>query len=269
MPYTTINASQIYYESAGEGPALILGHAGFVDSRMWDDQWPVLAERYRVIRYDMQGFGRSDRATGPISRRQEVLELTRQLDVADAIFVGSSLSGATFIDLALAQPALVRALVTLNAVPTGFQMQGDPPRYLMAMYEAWQQGDLDPVSELQLRIWIDGMYREPEDVDPALRQRVAEMNQIAVRNMTGPVADFVPVDPLDPPPAARLGEIHCPTLVGDSTLENPEVRRAAQVMVETIPGAQRATVEDAAHLPSLEQPAAFNRLLLDFLAGLA
>jgi pimeloyl-ACP methyl ester carboxylesterase len=268
MPFRDINHSQIYYEVAGEGPALILGHAAFLDSRVWDAQWAALTPHYRVVRYDMQGYGRSDAATGPISRRAEVLALLQQLGIQAAIFVGSSLSGATFLDLALERPGLVRALVTANAVPAGFEMQGAPPRYVLDMYEAWPQGDLERVADLQLRIWIDGQYRAPDAVDPAVRQRAAEMNQIAVRNQTLLIADGGPFDPLDPPTATRLEDIRCPTLIIDSTLENPEVRRAAQVMAAHIPGAQHVTIEGAAHVPGLEQPAAFNHALLDFLAGL-
>lgn len=273
MPFMTINTHQIYYEVAGEGPGgnspvVLLGHAAFLDSRMWDAQWNALAERCKVVRYDMLGYGRSDVAAGPVSRRAEALALLQQLGIQEAIFVGSSLSGTTFIDLALERPEMVRALVAVNATPGGFDMQGEPPRYIMEMFGAWQQGDFERVSELQMRIWIDGIYREPEAVDPALRRRAAEMNQIAVRNRTGLIADGGLVDPLDPPAAARLDAIRCPTLIVDSTLEHPEVQRAAALMAAHIPDARRFTVEGAAHVPSLEQPAAFNRALLDFLAGL-
>jgi len=273
MPTVEINHSQLYYEVAGDGPGgnspvVILGHAGFLDSRMWDAQWTALADRYRVVRYDLQGYGQSSPATGPISRREEVLALVRHLGLREAIFVGSSLSGTTYLDLALARPDLVRALVVANGTPSGFQMAGEPPRYMMDMIGAWQQGDFARASELQLRIWLDGSTREPEDVDPVLRQRAAAMNLIPVRQGTGPIADFQPIDLLDPPAVTCLGEVRCPTLVIDSTLEHPEVRRAAQEMAEAIPNARRVTIEGAAHVPNFEQPAAFNRALLDFLATL-
>ncbi|MBN1965343.1 MAG: alpha/beta fold hydrolase [Anaerolineae bacterium] len=259
---------RLYYEVAGEGPTVILGHAGFVDSRMWDDQWNALTPHYRVIRYDMQGYGQSDVASGPVSRRAELLGLLRHLGVERAHFVGSSLSGAVFIDFALEQPALVASLVTANAVPNGFAMQGDPPRYLMEMFGAWQQGHFEQVSEFQLRIWIDGMFREPQDVNATLRQRVGLMNRTPVENRTWMLADLQPVDPLDPPAASRLGEITCPALIIDSTLDHPETRRAAQSLIAGLPHAQGVTIPDAAHLPNMEQPAAFNRAVLGFLSSL-
>lgn len=54
-----IEGASLYYEIAGEGPNLVLAHAGFVDRRMWDEQFPVFAQRYRVLRYDRRGFDNS------------------------------------------------------------------------------------------------------------------------------------------------------------------------------------------------------------------
>lgn len=267
MAVMSNNGSTVYYEVAGEGPTVVLGHAGFLDSRMWDDQWAALAEHYRMVRYDMQGYGESSPASGPVDRRSELHALLQHLEIERAHLVGSSLSGATFLDYALEHPARVASLVTVNAAPSGFDMQGEPPRYLMEMFEAGQQGDLDRASELQLRIWLDGMYREPDQLDATLRQRAAAMNRIPVQNATWFVADAQPLNPLDPPAVTRLGEIACPSLIIDSTLDHPEVQRAAAEMARLIPQAQRATIADAAHVPNMEQPAEFNRLVLNFLSA--
>ena len=269
MAFTSVDEGKLYYEVSGDGPVVILGHAGFLDSRMWDDQWDAFAQQYRVIRYDMRGYGQSDAVAGPVSRRSELFALLQQLGIERAHFVGSSLSGAVFVDFALEHPDMVASLVTVNAAPNGFEMQGEPPRYMMEMFGAWQSGDVEHVSELQMRIWIDGMYREPDEVDSTLRQRAAEMNRIPVQNRTWLMADLQPLDPLDPPAASRLDEINCPVLVIDSTLDHPETRRAAQTMVSGIQHAQGATIEDAAHIPNMEQPAAFNRIVLEFLDSLA
>ena len=59
-----IEGADLYYEIAGEGPSLVLAHAGFVDRRMWDDQFLVFAQHYRVVRYDRRGFGNSKLTPG-------------------------------------------------------------------------------------------------------------------------------------------------------------------------------------------------------------
>src|SRR5262249_55230467 len=149
---------------------MVLVHAGFVDSGMWDDQWNAFAEHYRVIRYDARGYGKSDKAIGPVSRREDLRQLLVCLNIERAILVGCSMGGENVIDFALESPTMVSTLIPISAVPSGFQMEGDPPRYVMEMMGAVQQGDLDRASELQLRIWVDGIYREPEQVDTKVRQ---------------------------------------------------------------------------------------------------
>jgi pimeloyl-ACP methyl ester carboxylesterase len=263
--YLNLDGGKLYYEVAGAGEALALAHAGFVDSRMWDDQWEALAERYRVIRYDMRGYGRSDRLEGAVNRRDELLALLNHLGVERAHLLGCSLGGAIMIDFALEHPNRVASLIPVSAVPGGFSMQGEPPPNLLAMMAAVQQGDLARASELQLRIWVDGLFRQPEQVNPTVRERAAVMNRIAVENETWAVADSQNVSPLNPPAAERLRDIHAPVLAIAGALDHPEILRAADVMAGEIPAARKAIIAEAAHVPSMEKPAEFNRLVLDFL----
>lgn len=262
-----INGGKIWYEIAGQGPTVVLAHAGFVDSRMWDTQWEALTQHYRVVRFDMRGFGRSDSASGPISRREEFRQVLDGLGIDRAALIGCSLSGEVIIDFALEYPEKVTALVPVSALPSGFEMQGEPPRYLMEMMGAMQQGDLDLASELQLRIWVDGMYREPTEVDPSVRQHAADMNRIPVSRSTFFVADSEPVSPLDPPAVNRLAEITAATLVIAGSLDHPEILRAADWMTQQIPSAQKHIIDNAAHVPNMEQPGEFNRAVLVFLAA--
>jgi pimeloyl-ACP methyl ester carboxylesterase len=109
------------------------------------------------------------------------------------------LSGEISLDLALERPELVTALIVVSTVPGGFELQGEPPRYLLELMAAMEQGDVALASELQNRIWIDGPFRQLEEVDPRVRQRVAEMNRIALANMTWLKMDAAPFNPLQSP----------------------------------------------------------------------
>ena len=258
-------STALHYEIAGTGETIILGHAGFVDSRMWDTQWAALSKKYRVIRFDMQGYGKSGVATQSISRSEELLGLMEALNIEKTHLVGSSMSGTAYLDFTLTYPEKVISLIIVNSAPSGFEMRGEPPRYLMKMFGALQQGNVDTASELQVRIWFDGMYRKPSEVKAKIRQKVAEMNKIAVQNQTFLIADMQPPNLLNPPAIERLGEVQCPVLVLDSTLDHPEINRAADLMASQIPNSIRHTIEDAAHVPNLEKPAIFNQLVLKFL----
>lgn len=266
--YVDLGDGKLYYAAAGEGQPLVLSHAGFVDSRMWDEQWSDFTQRYRVIRYDMRGFGKSDPVAAPISRRHDLDRLLKQLDVARPALIGCSLGGEMILDFALDYPEWVTALVVVSTAPGGFELQGEPPRYLMEMMAAIEQGELALASELQNRLWVDGPFRQPEQVNPLVRQRAAEMNRIALANGTWGKADAQPLQPLDPPAAQRLNEIHVPTLIVAGALDHPEILRAAEVLAATIPGAKKVVIPDCAHMPNMEKPAEFNHAVLDFLHAL-
>ncbi|MHC1782400.1 MAG: alpha/beta fold hydrolase [Anaerolineaceae bacterium] len=91
--YLDLGDGRLYYETAGKGTPLILSHAAFLDSRMFDAIWEPLAEHFRVIRYDMRGFGKSSPVTGALCRRDDLDRLLTALDVTQAHLVGCSLSG--------------------------------------------------------------------------------------------------------------------------------------------------------------------------------
>lgn len=264
----TIGDGELYYERIGQGTPLILCHAGFVDSRMWDTQVDGLADHYDVIRYDMRGYGRSSAASQPIARRHELLSVMQQLDIDQAILMGCSLGGTTVLDFTLDYPEKVLGLILVSATPGGFELQGEPPRYMLEMFGAMQQGDLEYASELQTRIWFDGMYREPDAVDTRLRQQVKAMNRIAVQNQTFFIADSQPLQPLDPPAVQRLGDITVRVLTIVGSLDHPEIARAATMMGEMMPYATQKTIDGGAHVVNMEQPERFNQIVTDFLANL-
>jgi pimeloyl-ACP methyl ester carboxylesterase len=259
-----IGGDNLYYEGIGEGKTLVLVHAGFVDSGMWDDQWEAFAQHYNVIRYDMRGYGKSDPLKAPPDRRDDLRQLLDHLNIQRTALLGCSMGGEIILDFALEHPERVSALIAVSAVPSGFEMKGEPPRYMMEMIEAFQKDDLERTSDLQLRIWVDGEYREPIEVNTKARQRAASMNQIAVNNRTWAM-DAEPLNPLDPPAVTRLKDIHVPTLAIVGALDNAEILRAADVMAKEIKGAKKVVIEGAAHVPNMDQPEEFNRIVIDFL----
>ncbi len=265
--HLNLGDGQLYYETAGKGTPLVLSHAAFLDGRMFDAIWEPLAKHFRVIRYDMRGFGKSSPVTGPLCRRDDLDRLLTHLDVTEAHLVGCSLSGQIGLDLALEQPHRFKSLTLVGATPSGFQLQGEPPRYLMEMFGALQSGNFDHANELQIRIWIDGEHREPGQVDSTLRKNALEMNRIPVQQNTFFIADMQPANPLDPPAITRLESVKCPTWIVAGALDNSEVLRAADEMAKRIPDARKTIIESTGHVPSYEQPDTFVRLLMDFLSN--
>jgi len=94
--------------------------------------------------------------------------------------------------------------------------------------EAIVRGDLAAAADVNVRFWIDGPGRRPEDVDPELRRRAHAMQ-------------------------LRALELQVPSY--------------ARRIVASLPDTTEASIPDAAHLPSMERPELFDRLLADFLSG--
>lgn len=258
---------KLYYEIEGKGEPLVLCHAGFIDSRMWDDQWDCFTQNYKVLRFDMHGFGKSDPASGPVSYRQELYDLLQKLGIKRANLLGCSMGGQTIIDFTLEHPEMVSSLIIVSGTPGGFEMKGEPPSQILEMLQAIEKRDLKRVSELQICLWVDGIYRQPQEVDPQVRQKATEMNRIAVENGTWAIAAAQPLNPLNPPAVDRLSEINLPALILVGSLDHPEVLRAADLLVNRIRGAKKVILSDCAHVPNMEKPAEFNRIVLDFLGS--
>src|SRR5512138_1268116 len=91
--FADINGGKLYYEIAGNGPALVLAHAGITDRRMWDDQFLVFAQHYRVLRFDFWGFGKSTITNNPFLLHQDLYQLLQFLGIEQAHLMGCSLGG--------------------------------------------------------------------------------------------------------------------------------------------------------------------------------
>src|SRR4051812_14421100 len=110
--FAEVNGTRLYYEVAGTGHPLTLIHGGLVNRRLWDDQFDVFAQHYRVVRFDMRGFGDSGliRATGEkISLEKDVYDLLQFLDIEKTYVLGLSMGGAISIDFTLRYPEMVDA----------------------------------------------------------------------------------------------------------------------------------------------------------------
>jgi pimeloyl-ACP methyl ester carboxylesterase len=217
---------------------------------------------YRVIRHDMRGFGRSPMVAGPYSHHADLRALLDALGVERAAFVGCSMGGATVIDFALENPERVEALVLVGSAVGGFEFDEEPPEEWDELVAADEAGDLERVSELEVRMWVDGPRRGPDAVDPGVRNLVREMNLIALENEALQLGEEL--EPLAPA-ATRLSQIRAHTLVLVGDEDRPRTLAAADLLERHLPNARKTVMPGTAHLPNMERPEEFDRLVLDFL----
>ena len=126
-----------------------------------------------------------------------------------------------------------------------------------------KQGDVASACDLDARYWIDGPSRDLAQVDPAYRARAMVLHR---ENFTIDQMSHQE-QVLAPPAIGRLGEIKCPTMVVIGDSDSDDLRKLSAQLATEIADARLVTIENAAHLPSLEHPAEFNRLLRDFLTS--
>ncbi|HEY3209714.1 MAG TPA: alpha/beta fold hydrolase [Actinomycetota bacterium] len=257
--FAPVEGGRLYYEVRGEGPSIVLIHAGLWDSRIWDDQMGAFAQRYRTVRYDLRGFGRSDRLTIPFSLRQDLTDLLAFLRIPSAALVACSIGGSLAIDFTLERPDMVDALVLVAPGLSGDDTPDDErtARLMKEAEQALETGQLEKLVDLQLQAWT------PPANNPEVDRRIRE---IAMDNKHVDTLDWSLSRRLDPPAAGRLSEIHVPTLVILGDRDAPVMEVIVEKVASGIHGARKALIQDADHLPNMRQPDRFNQEVLAFLA---
>jgi 3-oxoadipate enol-lactonase len=260
-----INGAEIHYRTSGDGLPLLLLHAGICDSRMWDDQIGEFARTHRVIAPDLRGYGQSKMVAGGFSHRQDIRGLMDHLGVGRAALVAVSMAGRHALDLTLEHPERVEALVLVAAGLSGYSWD-DPTMAAAdeAVDAAVAAGRRDEAAEIELKTWVAGPRRSLDRIDAGLRRRVREM---ILQNYANSPELGEPL-PFEPPAIGRLQYVRAPTLVIIGDEDVPDELAIADRLAAGIAGARKVVMRGTAHLPSMEQPAVFNRILGEFLAAL-
>lgn len=262
MPHLDVPGARLYWESDGHAsaPPLLLIHAGIANLRMWDPIVPDLARDHLVIRFDTRGFGSTEFDEVAYSERADALAVLEHLGVERATVIGASRGGSIALDLALEHPSRVTGIVAIGSGASGRPDEELTPHEaeLVAAIEAAEADrEWERVVELETAFWVIGPERTADDVDAGFLREARELGRSALRH-AGRTAQPAP---LDPPAAARLGEIAVPVLAMVGAFDISPLLVEQAVLVGGIPDATGAVIDDAAHLPSLERAAETLRVL--------
>lgn len=254
-----VGGGRIFWQDDGAGAPVVLLHGFGLDRRMWDDQVASLARRYRVIRYDMRGYGRSSMpGAEAYSHADDLDALLSGLGATPAHVVGLSNGGRTALRFALAYPAATRSLTLVDAALDGHGWSSDWQTLWGAIDRTAKSGDVEGAK----RLWLEHPLFAAARSQPAVASRLAAI--------VGDYSGWHWVNP-DPGTAAggpaitRLAEIRMPTLVVVGQRDLADFHAVAGTLASGIAGAVRVEVPNAGHMVNMEAPAAFNRVLADFL----
>jgi 3-oxoadipate enol-lactonase len=257
--YIPVSGGKLYYEAAGAGQPLVLVHGFTLDTRMWDDQWDVFAAKYRVVRYDVRGFGRSDLPSAAYADYIDLDAVVQHLGLQRPHVIGLSMGGGIAADYAANFPDGLRSLTLIDSTLGGY-----------AFPESFRSGVVfGPIAQSQgvkaaIDAWVAHPFFVPAAEQPAV---LARLNEIvgAYHGYVWTAQTVLQEQPVTPT-AEALGNIKVPALVIVGERDIPEFREVAKHMADNIAGAKLVVVPNVGHMSNMEAPEVVNEAILSFLA---
>jgi pimeloyl-ACP methyl ester carboxylesterase len=262
MPTTDQSGAKTHFQDTGNGKdVVLLLHAFPLHSGMWSRQVATLSPRFRVIAPDYPGLGKSTPRPEPSTMEalaEQVLGVIDSLRVDRAVVAGLSMGGYLAFEIYRRRPGLFRGLALCDTKPGADTPEGAAGR------EAFAKNALEK-----------GLHWVADEMTPKLLRpqpdaaAVKEVRHLVGQGTPAGVAAAQRGMARRVDSTATLGAITCPTLVvvgAEDTLTPPA---EAEKMVAGIKGARLARIPGAGHLSNIENPVEFDRVLLEFVAGLA
>jgi 3-oxoadipate enol-lactonase len=256
MPFAANGAVRIWYETAGDGPPMVLIHANPCDHRMWLYQVARLATRFRVIAPDLRAYGRSDKPAMPYSFADvadDIRAVMAQEGAARAVIMGASIGAKLAFRLAIDDASCAAALVLIGG--NAFRGKSYDSRI-----EGYRREGVAAYRETHMGELFAPGFRETDagrHLCAMLLDDTERLNGEAIARL------FEAFDGVDL--ASHVAGLSMPVMIVNGA-HDISLERATRTGA-LIPGAVHNVIPDAGHLCNLEQPAVFNALTADFLAA--
>lgn len=254
-----VNGTRLYYEEAGAGRVVVLIHGFTLDTRMWDDQFQSLAQNFRVIRYDLRGFGQSAVPTDePYSHVDDLRALLDYLDIQQASLVGLSKGGGVALDFALTYPHRTQSLALIDTILGGFAWSAAGSARDGLVWEEARSGGI-PAAR---KSWFTHPLFAPAQRQPAV---AAALMRIIDEYSGWHFVNANPERGIEPPAAQRLSELKIPVLALVGEYDLPDFLQITELICQEIPQAQKVVIPGAGHMANMEAPEKVTQELLIFL----
>jgi pimeloyl-ACP methyl ester carboxylesterase len=254
-----LNGVRIHYETQGSGPALLLLHGLGASCDDWMFQVAAFAPHFRVVTPCLRGFGHSQRPAYGYSIAQharDALALLDALGIRRCHVVGHSMGGAIAFEMALEEPARVASLVVLNSQPS-FELDSLRKRLLLV----WRLLLARVLGMRRMsRLMAGRHFPRPDQAEvreQVIRRHAGNDARVYMANLRA-LAGWTVVD--------RLREIRAPVLLVTADQDFTAVEEKRRYLAE-LPDARLEVIPDSRHVTHLDQPEAFNRVVLEFLRG--
>lgn len=256
MHIARLDGIQLHYRIDGDpgGAPVVFSNSLGTDLRLWDQVIPLLPPGLKFIRYDKRGHGLSDCPPGPYSMGtlvSDVENLMEHLGARGALFIGLSIGGMIAQGLAAKRLDLVRAMVLSNTgAKIGTRDMWDE------RIASVQSGGIEALADATMMRWFSDSFRQT-DAFTAWRNMLVRQ---PVDGYIGCSAAISGTDLIAPTSGLRL-----PTLGIAGSEDGSTPPDLVRETVDLIPGSEFALIRGAGHLPCVEKPQEFARILGDFI----
>lgn len=259
--YAAAHPVRLWRRQEGWGPPVVLLH-GLGDSHdLWRHQIGTLAERHRVVAFDLRGHGRSPLGEPGFeigAMAEDVFASIAELGLEAPIVIGLSMGGGIAQALAIAHPGLVRALVLVS---TSSEFPEATRERFRSRADRAERLGMGAVVDATVARWFapSFMERRPAEVERTRRAVLAtDPLAFAAASRANAVRDLT----------AGLRTIRCPVLFVGGAEDPADPGRALAIYRRELPNLSWRILPDASHLVPVERPSAFNAIVLEFLAQL-
>lgn len=249
-----VKEGKIAYLSAGQGQPLLLLHSLGVSGESWKEVFQPLAENYRVCALDMMGHGDSSKPPRNYlieDYARNVIDFADKMGLEKIRLCGNSVGALVALEVAAGYPERVKSLVLVGC--PGWNTWDRMERIMLSALSYDIEGNPLPVSQEQLAMTFTR-------VTPELMEWMSQQRAKAGLWMKKTMIAIGLYDVI-----TRLPLVKCPTLVLFGS--NDMLREQEQALLEGIPGAKHALVNDAGHLPQIDNPATFLQEVRSFLSS--
>jgi len=266
VPHGRLN---VVVDGEADAPPILLVHSAVVNLHAWDAMIPPLVSAgYRVLRYDVRGFGDSTTEDVEFSNTDDLRAVLDATGTRQVAIAGNSRGAMISLDAILETPDRFVAYVWVGGGISGYEAPIEPPAAEQALDEAWepaeQAGDIEAMADIDRRMWLDGPGQPPTRVPAAIRKAFMVMD----RPLVDPKTVFGKPKAAEPPAATRLADLKIPTLIVIGELDSARTRASAAHLAVNAPNARLESWPDVAHLIGMEQPERLAAAIVDFLAPL-
>jgi 3-oxoadipate enol-lactonase len=251
-------AFNVSLEGRQDAPVIMLSHGIATNLAIWDDLVPLLAPRYRVLRYDSRGHGGSDATSGAYSLHQlagDVIAILDELNLDRVHFVGLSMGGMVGMELALRAPERMTCLAVCNA------RGASPAQYRDAWVERSanvRAGGIETIVESSIARWFTPHFlANRADAVEAMRGIV---RGTSVDGYCGSAAALCELDH-----EKHLSRLTMPLLFLAGAQDQGAPPAVMKPMQQRAPGSRYVELREAAHISVVEQPRLFAEALIGFL----